>query len=272
MKKSTNPILGIYKITNTINGKAYIGKSHDIFSRWVSHWRGACKFHFKGVSFRGIGAIHKAMHKYGVENFKFEILFTFPLPNDEVTDSMLSSFEIFFIADQNTYIDDGHGYNLTKGGEGNKPSKQTREKMSASNSGKRNGFYHKRHKLETIEANRLAHIGVNNHSPERIAQMKIVYSGQGNPFFHSTHDEQFLRNRSKPILCIETGEFYRSSGYAGFHTNQLAASIYQAARLGTKAGQFHWKFITWKEYDELACRYPLFDLPLTYLNSRKNIL
>jgi group I intron endonuclease len=31
--------MGIYQITNTVNGKRYIGKSKDIRSRWLGHIR-----------------------------------------------------------------------------------------------------------------------------------------------------------------------------------------------------------------------------------------
>ena len=30
-------ICGIYKITNLVNGKVYIGQSQDIYSRWKEH-------------------------------------------------------------------------------------------------------------------------------------------------------------------------------------------------------------------------------------------
>jgi group I intron endonuclease len=265
MKK---PIIGIYKITNLINQKGYVGKASNVYNRWKYHRYIAQKVKEGNAPKRGVGVIHYAIAKYGIDNFKFEILYSFTMPN--ISDSMLSSFEIFFIADQNTFIDDGHGYNLTKGGEGIHPAKQVRDKMSQSSSKERNGFYHKKHKSETIEMNRQAHLGKNRLPPEHIIQMSKKYLGEGNPFFQSTHNDKFLRSRSKPVFCIETGEFFKSSGYAGFHTHQLAASVYQAARLGTRAGGYHWKFITWEEYDKLSIQFPLFNLPIAYLNSRRN--
>ena len=58
--------MGIYKITNKINGKCYIGQSVDIQKRWKQH-----SHHSK----KGDGfAIHNAIAFYGVENFNFEVV------------------------------------------------------------------------------------------------------------------------------------------------------------------------------------------------------
>lgn len=34
----TLPMSGIYKITNLLNGKAYVGQSHNIYSRRKQHF------------------------------------------------------------------------------------------------------------------------------------------------------------------------------------------------------------------------------------------
>ena len=49
---------GIYKITNLINNKVYIGQSIDIERRWQEH-RKLCK--------TGNALIYKAFRKYGLE-------------------------------------------------------------------------------------------------------------------------------------------------------------------------------------------------------------
>jgi group I intron endonuclease len=238
-----------------------------MLSRWIEHYRSAKRLHDGKEPYKGTGAIHRAMNKYGIENFRFEMLFVFPL-DIEITDSMLSTFEIFFIADQNTYIDDGKGYNLTKGGEGMIPSASTRKKMSESNKGVNNGFFGKRHTAETIKKMQEANQGVCRLSEEQLHQYSERCSGPGNPFYGKAHSEEYQRKRSKPVLCIETGKFYRSSGCAAFDTHQIPASIYQAARLGTYAGGFRWKFITWEEYNNLANQFPLRESSLQYMDIR----
>jgi group I intron endonuclease len=55
---------GIYKITNTINGKCYIGSAVDLERREKQHFSGD----------RTNKILKQAMKKYGAENFQFEVL------------------------------------------------------------------------------------------------------------------------------------------------------------------------------------------------------
>lgn len=63
---------GIYLITNNINGKKYIGQSRNLIKRWGQH---------KTESRRDKPnlIVDKAIKKYGIDNFSFEILFECPL-------------------------------------------------------------------------------------------------------------------------------------------------------------------------------------------------
>lgn len=97
------PITGIYKITNNINGKVYIGQSVDIKRRWKEHKKEA--FYKKSHCFDY--PLYRAIRKYGIENFKFEIL-------EECPQDMLNELEIFYI---NEYKATGeNGYNQNDGG------------------------------------------------------------------------------------------------------------------------------------------------------------
>lgn len=89
----------IYKITNLINGKVYIGQSIHPERRWIEHKQRAR--HGKEKS-----AIHLAIEKYGEENFSFEILKWSENYNKE---------EIDMIKKYNSLIP--NGYNITEGGE-----------------------------------------------------------------------------------------------------------------------------------------------------------
>ena len=91
-------MIGIYKITNLTNGKAYIGQSTNIPKRWIwhkspSHWDGKYP-------------IYRAILKYGIDNFSFEIL-------ELCTVDKLNVKEIEYISLYDTYL---HGYNSTLGG------------------------------------------------------------------------------------------------------------------------------------------------------------
>ena len=103
-------IIGIYKITNLINGKIYIGQSIDIYDRWYQHKYKA--FDKKELAYNS--AIHAAMRKYGVENFKLDIL-------EQCTQEELDEKEQFWIANLNSLTP--NGYNILPGGQGNRKAK-----------------------------------------------------------------------------------------------------------------------------------------------------
>lgn len=61
-------ICGVYKITNKVNGKFYIGSSNDIKYRWSQH-----KTQLKKRT-HGNPYLQNAWNKYGENNFIFEII------------------------------------------------------------------------------------------------------------------------------------------------------------------------------------------------------
>ena len=97
-------MIGIYKITNNINGKIYIGQSIDIKERWKQHL-------YKAYNKKEIGynsAIHQAFRKYGIDNFSFEII-------ELCEKEKLDEKEIYWIEKLNTLSP--QGYNILPGGQ-----------------------------------------------------------------------------------------------------------------------------------------------------------
>ena len=99
----------IYKITNTINGKSYIGQTiQNVKERFYQHCATKCS---KAVSNM---AIHRAIKKYGKSNFTVEVI-------EEIDSTNLNDRERYWIKYYNSY---NNGYNSTKGGQdGCKPFK-----------------------------------------------------------------------------------------------------------------------------------------------------
>lgn len=95
----------IYKITNNINQKPYIGKTVDsIQERWREHI-------YEAFSHHSYFLIHQAMRKYGLDNFTIVEL-------EQCSNDMLSEREQYWIKTINTHFEEGYGYNMTHGGDG----------------------------------------------------------------------------------------------------------------------------------------------------------
>lgn len=60
---------GIYKVTNIITKEIYIGKSVTIATRWANHIKSAF-----GLDGAADSMFQRALKKYGVENFTWEVL------------------------------------------------------------------------------------------------------------------------------------------------------------------------------------------------------
>ena len=106
----------IYKHTNKINGKSYIGQTK--FNLEIR-----LKGHLKSVKAGSEYAFHRAIRKYGIENFQSEIL------EENISDILVEEKEQYWIKKYNSF---GEGYNMTSGGEGTKNiivKESTKEKL-----------------------------------------------------------------------------------------------------------------------------------------------
>jgi len=108
-------IYSIYKATNLINGKSYIGFDACWPTRQKDHKRNYTKKNNK---------FYAAIRKHGWKNFKWDILYQ---SNDKVYTHKV--MEEHFIREYNTHCDSGHGYNMSYGGDGGNRSIETIEKM-----------------------------------------------------------------------------------------------------------------------------------------------
>lgn len=96
-------MIGIYKITNILNNKVYIGQSIDIKNRWIQHI-------YEAKNKRKNGKLYPAMEEDGIDNFIFEVI-----EECNLDSSVLDAKERYWI---NYYDSFNNGYNSTKGGQG----------------------------------------------------------------------------------------------------------------------------------------------------------
>lgn len=99
-----NVEIGIYKITNLINGKIYIGQSRNIKKRWQNHKCAAHNPNNKGYNY----PLYRAIRKYGIENFRFEII-------ESCFIEELNDREKYWISYYHSN-DNDYGYNQDDGG------------------------------------------------------------------------------------------------------------------------------------------------------------
>lgn len=127
----------LYRITNVLNGKVYIGQTVNEKFRWIAH-----KSYAKQEN--PVQYVHRAMKKYGVENFTYEVIAQCLTQKDaDGTEERLIE----------QYNSQGHerGYNIARGGNhawnaglspelqpmyGKHHSEESKKKISKSNLGK----------------------------------------------------------------------------------------------------------------------------------------
>ena len=145
----------IYKITNIIENKSYIGQTtRDINKRFEEHCNTPGK------------TLYDVIKKYGKENFTIEII-----DNTASNYEELDLLEDKYILEFNTLIP--NGYNSKRGGGARHfQTEETKKKMSKSKkgkyTGKDNSFYGKNHNEKTKRKISEAHKGSKNWCSRKI--------------------------------------------------------------------------------------------------------
>lgn len=97
----------LYKVTNLLDGKLYIGVTKNFERRKKQH-------HLNTKQKKGL--LSRAIGKYGKENFIFEVIC-------EGSESYIYELETKAIITYNSNVTTGHGYNLSAGGKGGEGTK-----------------------------------------------------------------------------------------------------------------------------------------------------
>lgn len=181
----------IYKITNNINNKVYIGKTTkerptDRFSqhRYLAN-------HPEQDNSNSI--LYIAMRKCGIDNFSFEII-------EKIEDSLLNEREKYWIKKNNSMSP--NGYNLTEGGEGTKgysriQSQEEKEQKSQkmlehwkNNPQKREEYSKRTSQLWENEEYRQK---VTESNKKFYQEHPDMFKGENNPMYGKHHTEEALQ-------------------------------------------------------------------------------
>lgn len=140
----------IYKITNQVNGKIYIGQTvQTLKRRWKSHcWPSRSN---------GCHALRNAINKYGIDSFLVEKV------TDCISLEEMNYREIFFIKVFDSLSP--NGYNLRTGGDNSRFSTESKLKLSKSCMGRQID-------LKTRLAASKANTGENN-SQVKLSESKV---------------------------------------------------------------------------------------------------
>lgn len=118
----------LYLVTNLINGKKYIGQTNEsvgYLKRFQNHIKESKQPFIKSQ----LCVFHRAIAKYGEENFQVKLLLKH-IPEDQI-----DFYEKLWISKFNTFWKNGYGYNMTYGGSGlpgHHHSENTKELISQS--------------------------------------------------------------------------------------------------------------------------------------------
>lgn len=213
----------IYKTTNLVNNKIYVGQDTKNNSKYLGSGK----------------KLKLAIKKYGVKNFQKEIL-------EEIngTQELLNEREQYWIKKLDS-TNKKIGYNISFGGQKGwmrdiKHSKETKEQFSKKRKGKltkeKNGMYGKKHKEESKKKMGRPQNGTKNgmygkkHTKEAKRKNSEAHKGNKNNFFGKKHTKEAKEKMSKKAKgriaynrkkisinniifesCIQAAEFFKVS-------------------------------------------------------------
>lgn len=178
----------IYKTTNLINQKQYIGKHYGELDD----------------SYLGSGKLIKlAIEKYGKENFKKEILCI--VKNNEEANLKEKEFIKIYNAVESDLF-----YNLHEGGDGG----NNNQKISESLSGHNHPMYGKHHSQETKD--KLRKSSLSYWTDEKRQKRSRQYTGSGNPMYgkKKTFESEQKRIQNTDFSAYRTAEYRQKMSLA----------------------------------------------------------
>lgn len=261
----------IYKITNKINSKIYIGQTSGTIEKRF-------KEHIKQSKYNDTFHLYRAMRKYGIENFEIEEI-------EECEDSLLSQKEKYYIKYFDSYK---NGYNMTIGGDGvvkydyreiadkylelkcekyvtdffncspsvvqkacQKYNIEIKKGLSETYWNSEKGIERKK-QISQWAKEQNANKVISEESRQKMSKArKGRFKGKDNPMygksFTEEHKQKLIENSgiAKPVKCIETGEIFSSALQASKKVGLKSSAGISKCCSGERrtAGKLHWEFV-----------------------------
>lgn len=186
----------IYRITNKVNGKHYVGQTKNVRNRWNRHKELQKKANDANYKYRKfIQVIHYALAKYGLENFEFVVV-------EEVeTQEQANDREEHWARELNSYAPSG--YNVTKCGEHKALSEETKRKISEAQKGRKVPKHRKQQISKTLTGRTLSE-----------EHKQVISEGMKNSEVENTG--QFQKGQKAPAKAFKKGHVPWNTGKSGY--------------------------------------------------------
>ena len=190
---------GIYKITNKLNNKVYIGSTVNLKNREQRHFKNLKDGNHHSKK------LQNAYFKHGEEVFLFEIIEFY----DEIENHLLIEREQYWINFYNSYK---NGYNSrpkAQNNYGHKHSEETKKILSEKNKGKNNAMYgvkrteEQKSKQRNLFINKSYEERYGHERAEKIKEKKRII-GLNRKHTEKTKLKQSRVKKSKPILQLDS--------------------------------------------------------------------
>lgn len=219
----------VYKHTNKINQKVYIGITCTSVHRRWSNGRG---YLTKKDGAFCQPAMANAILKYGWDNFEHEIIAE-KLLEEEANKMEKELIEKYHSNNKN------FGYNIKDGGGNGKCSEETKRKMSQSQMG---------HKCSEETKKKISQ---SNMGKKHSDSAKEKLSNSHSKIKENIQQEywDYEKYNQIPCRCIETNVCYPSIQNAAHNVGSYNSNIVKCLRgERQRAGGYHWEQITFEEY------------------------
>ena len=175
----------LYRLTNQVNQKVYIGQSSDLSKRWSDH-KAAVKHN------RPTQKIHYALIKYGVDRFDWDIIATCQTWDDA------NELETLLVAQYESHISTGKGYNSTRGGYNAPKTEEWKQKVSKKLTSNLDVFLGRAYKIHgnKYDYSKVIYIKARTN-------IKIICREHGE--FQQTPDKHLNRNQGCPKCTHKVG-------------------------------------------------------------------